>query len=420
MTTKILKKTLIKSHPFLEGKIEQGIDSKKRFDVNLTNGNRLEFKKLSGIKTQSDLEKILNPVGAKVIRPAFASAAPKYKNCGFLIEWEGYYYSTLLKANAIEKPRKAFSPDNIGLGSKIYTPGDKLKFRQDIIDGLAIECDNNTKLFLAIVSMLDYVEFGSPLSTDLIKMKTSDLNEIICDFGEVVCAYRDLLLGIAKKEIKFPIKSNEKVVDYWRDDEIISVKGPKGGGKLNLVLYKEVLINQSDIGKFLLAHSEHNREDYFKYAAKICPWVNAIANLVGGTSINDLKQFISIPRSFDKFYQLLSDKTFPGIGLPKKNQAAIWRMRWEEEQSLNPIWFSIITVMTRWGKTNQKTINEISEIMKPLFSTEKFININIDGINITIDEVFFKDVETWSTHYHSNAGGAWANWPSILVSEKND
>jgi hypothetical protein len=317
----------------------------------------------------------------------------------------------------VEKSRKAFSPDNIGLGGKTYTPLNIAQFRQDIINGLTIECGDDTKLFSAIVSMLDYIEFRTPLSAALLNIKKKDLNPIICDFGEVVCAYRDLRLGIAKKEIKFPIKSNETVVDYWRDGKVISVKGPMGGGKLNLVLYASRLTSQTDVGRFLLAHAEHNRENYFKYAAKICPWINSIATLVGGTSIDNLKYFVQTPESFDEFYQLLKSKNFPGVGLPKKRWEGDWRRRWEQEQSLDPIWFSIITLVTRWGQTNQDTIAEISKIMKPLFSTEKFVNISIKDVNITTTEISFKDVNTWITHYHSNAGGAWANWPSIRVSD---
>jgi hypothetical protein len=415
MTKKLFKKEFNYRYPSLRGILEESIDSKKRFDREFTDGKKLTFSKDSEITSQTQLEKILTLMGATVIRPSEVSK--KFKNCGFLIEWEGKHYSTLIRSMIVEKSRKAFSPDNIGLGGKTYTPLNIAQFRQDIINGLTIECGDDTKLFSAIVSMLDYIEFRTPLSAALLNIKKKDLNPIICDFGEVVCAYRDLRLGIAKKEIKFPIKSNETVVDYWRDGKVISVKGPMGGGKLNLVLYASRLTSQTDVGRFLLAHAEHNRENYFKYAAKICPWINSIATLVGGTSIDNLKYFVQTPESFDEFYQLLKSKNFPGVGLPKKRWEGDWRRRWEQEQSLDPIWFSIITLVTRWGQTNQDTIAEISKIMKPLFSTEKFVNISIKDVNITTTEISFKDVNTWITHYHSNAGGAWANWPSIRVSD---
>lgn len=414
-TPKLFKKAFNEMYPLLKGAVEEGVDSKKRFNRELTDGRKLTFVKDCAVTSQTELEKLLSLMGGIVIRPSEVSA--KFKNCGFLIEWKGKHYSVLLRSMIVEKSRKAFSPDNIGLGGKTYTPAGIAQFRQDIINGLTRECGDDTKLFSAIVSMLDHVEFGTPLAADLLKMKKKDLNPIVCDFGEVVCAYKDLLLGIAKKEIKFPFKSNEKVVDYWRDGNVISVKGPQGGGKLNLVIYLNMLTTQSDIGKFLLAHAEHNRENYFKYAAKLCPWINTIATLVGGTTIQHLEKFILTNGSYDKFYQLLKDKDFPGVGLPKKNQAVDWRRRWEQEHSLNPIWFSIITVMTRWGQVDKKTITEISSVMKPLFSTEKFVNISIDSVNIKTTEIFFKDVNTWITHYHSNAGGAWANWPSIRVLE---
>jgi hypothetical protein len=415
MTKKLFKKEFNDRYPSMRGVLEESIDSKKRFDRELTDGKKLTFNKNSEITSQSQLEKLLVSMGGTVIRPAEVSK--KFKNCGFLIEWQGNYYSVLLRAMVVEKSRKAFTPDNIGLGGKTYTPLGIAQFRQDIIKGLTVECRDNTKLFSAIVSWLDYIEFGTPLSTALLNIKKKDLNPIVCDFGEVICAYRDLLLGIAKDEIKFPIKSNEKVVDYWRDGKVISVKGPLGGGKLNLVRYKTGLTSQTTVGRFLLAHAEHNREDYFKYAAKICPWVKEVATLVGGTSVANLECFVQTTGSFDSFYQLLKGKDFPGIGLPKKRWEGDWRRRWEEEQSLDPIWFSIITLVTRWGQTDQDTIAEISKIMKPLFSTEKFVNINIKDVTITTTEISFKDIDTWITHYHSNAGGAWANWPSIRVLE---
>jgi hypothetical protein len=401
----------------LAAELDEQVDSKKRFDAPLTNGKRLIFTKSSAIDSQQKLEKLIAPLNGTVIKASVASGGTKYKNCGFLVFWNGTHYSTLLKAMATEKPRKAFSPDNIGLGGKVYSPGAITQFRQDIINGLTVECGIDTKLFDAVVSLLLNVETAAPLSADFLKMKSKDLNSIICDFGEVLCAYQDLFAGVAKNEIKFPIKSNEIVVDYWRDGKIISVKGPQGGGKLNLVKYLTGLTGQSDISNFLLAHAKHNREDYFKYAAKICPWINEIVLLIGGTTVQDLEKFIRVPGSYDKFYQLLNGDLFPRVGVPKKNQAVDWRRRWEQEYSLNPIWFSIITLMTRWGQVDKKTITEVSSVMKPLFSTEKFVNISIDSVNIKTTEIFFKDVDTWITHYHSNAGGAWANWPSIRVSE---
>jgi hypothetical protein len=416
-TKRLFQQAYYNKYPLLKNTLTESVDSKKRFDRELTDGRKLTFGKDSGITSCSQLETLLLSMGGKVVRPAIVSGSPRFKNCGFLIEWQGRHYSALLRPLMTEKARKAFSPDNIGLGGKTYTTSDVVQFRQDITNGLRNECSDDTQLFLAIGSMLDNIEAKTPLSIHLLKIKKPVLNSIVCDFGEVLCAYSDLQLGIAKNKIEFPLKSNEPGVDYWRDGEVISVKGPQGGGKLNLVLYKLGLTSDSDVGKFLLAHAEHNREDYFKYAAKICPWVNAVAKLIGGTSIDNLKHFVQTPGSFDEFYKLLKGSTFPGVGLPKVKQVSDWQRRWEEEQSLNPLWFSIITLMTRWGQTDKNTITKVSEIMKPLFSTERFANISIEGLNIVSNEVPFKDVTTWETHYHSNAGGAWANWPSIRVKE---
>ena len=416
-TKRLFQQAYYNKYPLLKDTLMESVDTKKRFDRELTDGRKLTFSKDSEIKSDSELKQLLVSMGGTVVGPAKVSGSPKFDNCGFLIKWQDNHYSVLIKALVVEKLRKAFAPDNIGLAGKTYTPSQTIEFRKDIVAGLTAECGDDAKLLLSLLSILNHIEFGTPLSTDLFKMKKSELNEIICDFGEVVCAYQDLLLGIAKKDIKFPMKSNETVVDYWRDGEVISVKGPLGGGKLNLVLYAAGLTSKTNVGRFLLAQANHKREDYFKYAAEICPWVDSAAKLIGGTSIEKLEHFVQTTGSFDSFYKLLKEPTFPGVGLPKVKQESDWKRRWEEEQSLNPIWFSIITLMTRWGQTEKDTIAAISEIMKPLFSTERFININIDGVNIVRNEVPFKDVTTWETHYHSNAGSAWANWPSIRVKE---
>jgi len=416
-TKRLFQQAYCNKNPLLKGTLTELVDRKKRFDRELTDGKKLTFSKDSEITSLLQLEKLLVSMGGKVIRPSKVSGSPKFDSCGFLVGWQGSHYSVLLKAMVVEKSRKSFAPENLALAGKTYTPADIAEFRKDIVAGLTAECGGDAKLLSALLSTLTHVENGTPLSADLIKMKKTELNPIVCDFGEVLCAYRDLRLGIAKREIKFPLKSNETVVDYWRDGTVISVKGPKGGGKLNLVMYKLGLTLESDVGRLLLAHAEHNREDYFKYAAKICHWVNSVAKLIGGTSIENLTRFVQTPGSFDSFYHLLRSNDFPGVGLPKRRGEEDWKRRWEEEQSLNPIWFSIITLMTRWGQTDQDTIAKVSEIMKPLFSTERFANISIEGVNIVSSEVPFKDVTTWETHYHSNAGGAWANWPSIRVKE---
>lgn len=414
---KLFKKAFDTAHSITDKHfLSETVDTKKRFDPALTDGKRLAFSKSSKIIGREQLENILAPMGAIVVGPAKASAGTQYKDCGFLVKWNDTHYSTLLKAMAL--PRKSFSPDRLGIGGKVYSKSDLVQFRADIEAGVKNACDTDNKLYNAVISMLDNVEFSTPLSHDLLKLNKKVLNPIICDFGEVVCAYKDLLSNKVKK-IEFPTKSNQEVVDYWRDGKIISVKGPLGGGKLNLVAYKDKLskLPESKVLNFLLAHSTHNRESYFEYASEICPWVKNIKDLVGGTTVNHLQIFVNKKGSFDTFYNLLKTKNFPGVGVPKTNQKDVWRRVWEQEQSLDPIWFSIITLMTRFGATDKPVIKLITDIMRPLFTTEKFLNISVSGDNLMFDEILFKDVKSWSTHYHSNAGGAWANWPSIKILE---
>lgn len=411
---KLFKRTLIERYPELRNAVDEHVDTKKRYNADLTAGKRISFKKNCKVGTQEDLVQILESIGGIVVRPAKCSGTPIYENCGFLVLWSGDYYSVLVKGMAVEKPRKAFSPDNIGLGGKSYSSNDLQRFRQDVIVGLRKECGTDQVLFDSVISLLDNIQEGLPVHPHFLKLKTKARNKILCDFGEVVCAFRSLQSG---KEIRFPVKSNEAVADFWEDGEIRSVKGPAAGGKLNLMIYSNKLNGSSNIGKFLLAQANHDRESYFRYAALICPWIDEIVNMVGGFTVQALEKFVNSPGSYDKFYQMLKSPSWPGVGIPKRRWESDWRRRWEQERSLDPIWFSIITVMTRWGESDPETIKKISQEVNPLFSTEKFVIIALEGVNIQIIEKPFKDIESWTTHYHSNAGAAWANWPSIKVLE---
>lgn len=418
--SKLFKKKFEETYPDLVGIVSESVDSKKRFDRELTDGKRIAFSKSSTVDSRDALEKLISPIGGRVVRPAKVSGGIVYANCGFLVEWNGTHYSVLLKAMADGISRKSLAPKNLGFNGKSYTVDSLGQLLQDVKDCLQSQTfiyKDQTNIVKSLISLVDHVVGGTPIADEFFKLSEKDQKIILCDFGEILCMIADLDSGKAK-EIKIAGNSNENVSDFLRDGQVISVKGPNAGYKLNLVAYNEKLTGQTNADKFLKSMASHNREDYFKYAAALCPWVKDIADLVGGTTTEDLKNFVRKPNSHDQFYNLLRTANFPGVGLPKSSKEEDWRRRWEEEHSLDPICFSIITVMSYWGSTDKKTVNEITNIMKPLTSTEKFVTIDIVDKRVRIRELAFSEIKSWGTHYHSNAGGAWTNWPGVKALEE--
>lgn len=412
--SKLLENAIVKSMPELKGSVKEAPDKKKRFELDLTDGKMLKFERTSGISGRDGLQNVIKSIGATVVRSTKASQDEIYNNCGWLIKWNDLHYVVLLKADAQEKPRKSFSPDGLSLNGRTYNKSELKQFRTDILNAIKQKCGKDKKLYNELVSLIENVENKSTILSSFFDRSQKQRNKIICDFGEVLCPYSDLY-SEKGNVIKFAPNSNTPVWDHLLDEKVRSVKGPGGGGKLVLTPYD--IKDKSDVGQLLRSMSLHDRELYFSSSSKICPWIESIAQLVGGTTVQSLENFIRKNGSFDEFYSMISQDPFPGVGIPKTRFAANWRRRWEKEFSLDPIWFSIITVMTFWGQTDLNTIKKITKIVNPLFSTEKFVNIRVESSNIAMDEVSFVDVKQWELHYHSNAGGAWANWPSIRVKE---
>ena len=406
-----LRNTIIKKYPALKNLITEKSDNRWVADT------VIKFEKDTSINSQQALNDILISVGGNITGSGKASGGSRYKNCGFIGNWSGKQYMFLLKSLATGHQRKAFTPDKLGLKGKSYD-NDSKTFRSDIINGLSQICINDPNHLLGLISLIDNVENNTPISQYFLSLDTEEIKKIICDFGEVLAAYREHLNNAGV--VRFSVGANEKVADYYTNEEIRSVKGPGTGGKLNLKMYEPILREEPSVyGKFLhsLAFEDPkyktNRDAWFLYSSQICPWLKTLSEKIGGTTMHDVNQYVK-NNTFDNFYGLLYTDLFPGVGLPTTlSQKDLWMKRWEVGDT-NPIYFTLNTLMNKWGQTDATTVNEITKIIKKMFTTEKFVYIALDGVNIKFSDEAFTDVTHWGTEYHSNAQSAWNNWMGVM------
>lgn len=406
-----LRNEIIKKYPTLKNLITEKSDNRWAADT------VVKFEKDTLVNSQQELDNILKSLGGCITGTGKASGGTRYKNCGFIGNWNQRQYMFLLKGLATGHQRKAFTPNKLGLKGKSYN-NDSTTFRSDIISGLTQICVNDPAHLSGLISLIDNIETGTPVNQHFLNLKTEEIKKIMCDFGEVLAAYREHLNGAGT--IRFSAGANEKIADYYTNEEIRSVKGPGAGGALNLKMYEAILRKETSVyGKFLhsLAFEDPkhktNRNAWFLYSSQICPWLTTISEWIGGTTMQDVEKYVK-NNTFDNFYNLLYNDTFPGVGLPTTtDQKDLWKKRWEAGDT-NPIYFTLNTLMNKWGQSNADTIDEITKIMKKMFTTEKFVYIALDGVNIKFKDSAFTDVTHWGTEYHSNAQSAWNNWMGVM------
>lgn len=334
---------------------------------------------------------------------------------GGYIRWQnksvGVLYGVASKGKS---ERKRWSPESLGLGG--FITNDLKDFRNKIVEGLIAINEPNIDLF---ISLLDNMEFGTPIK-DTVFLETNK-SKITSDFGEILAAFDDVKKGF---RIKFSSKSNQKVVDYsvlienrWKE---VSVKNPKGGGKVNLSDYVDLIdISTDNIhAKILYAIGSHNRDNLFKLTASVCPQVQKLADIVGGTS-KEAKNFYVQTHTYDEFYnQIKTDPLFvfktETLGLPSeqdwKPTECTPRSLWKQG-SLDPLDFTLNTLVNRfWGESN---IEGISKVVTKFLNKPKFKVVDISKGNVIITEKEFKDVSKWKTVYWSRATKAWHNWMAV-------
>lgn len=329
------------------------------------------------------------------------TGSPIYKGQGFDVTWNNNLVGILFgvaKEGNIE--RKKYTPKALGLNGATFT--DTKVFRQNIVTSLeSVETDK--QIFNCLISMLDNIEGrGSITDHPFLKQNT---NKITSDFGEILAAYKSCLSG---KEISFPYNSNNNIADYYVNGKAYSAKGRKAGGKVNLVDYKNLISLDSDAGNLLYSLADHNKNDFFKYAAKLCTEANELAVWVGGTDENAVKTFIA-NTSYDSFYNKVT-KQFGGLGVPLTSKDERPRQLWAQGDT-NPFYFTLNTIVHRfWGVKNS---DQITEIVSKFLNAAIFVHIDIQNLNIDIREVPFKNIDKWQTAYWSRATKAWHNWMAV-------
>lgn len=343
---------------------------------------------------------------------------------GGRINWAGNNIGVLYGiAKEGHSERKRWTPESLGFGG--YSTDNITDFKNKIIDGLKNIGEQEIDLF---INLLSNIESKTPIKeTSFLKNNKS---KITSDFGEILAAYDDVNNGF---KIKFSSKSNQKVIDYstfieneWKD---ISVKNPKGGGKVNLSDYVD-LIDCTDPknipAHILYAIGSYNRDKLFELAALDCAQVKKISEIVGGTSKEARMKYVK-EHSYDEFYdQIKSNKLFvlkhEPLGVPNQQEwkpneltpKAMW-----ENGSLHPIDFTLNTLISRfWGESN---VEGISKVVVKFLNKPKFKIVDIVNGNVIISEVEFKHVNKWKTIYWSRATSAWHNWMAVEpVKEKYD
>ena len=201
--------------------------------------------------------------------------------------------------------------------------------------------------------------------------------------------------------------SNNAVADFVEDTVPVSVKNPKGGGKVNLSAYRDLIDTSTDTGRLLYAIANHDKAEFFAVAARVSPLIEKIAALVGGTSVESVQCWVA-KTDYHDFYNLI--RSWPEckmLGIPDPGRAeALWK-----QHSTEPFYFTINTLLNRcWGQSRD---NGVSAVVRAFLTRPVFKRVNIVGENVVFETVRFDSVEHWGTCYWSRATAAWHNWMGV-------
>lgn len=328
------------------------------------------------------------------------SRTPDYADQGIIVEWNNTTVGIQFNVPKDGRmSRKEFTPDALGLNGCTFNTPQELKLA--VKKGLG-----DHKLSVCLLSMLDNISDSNKPIINLSDIDKKDIGRITSDYGEIIGAYSYLL---KKQSVYFPKGSNHKIADFYANKKAVSAKGRKAGGKVNLSSWAEFISQDTITGKFLYSIATHNRNDFVKYAAMLCPEVNNIVKMAGGSTREDLKNLVNT-MSYDEFYNYIgSTPSHKGLGVPS-GQTSILKSLWESGD-LNPIDFTINTLVNRlWGENATK---EISNVVCDFLHGPVFIMIDIKDNSCIINELEFSDVKDWKTVYWSRATKAWHNWISV-------
>lgn len=359
----------------------------------------LRFMTGNGIDTFSNLLDNLTNLNLKYKSAGYKhfSRSPDYADQGLIVEYNGEEVGiqfNVQKEGRIR--RKGLTPDSLGLSGKTFSDAESLyNLVKKNISGEEFED--------VLLSMLDSVKHSSDVK-GIDKIQPQDISRITSDFGEILGAYQSL---INKNTVSFPNVSNEPIADYYENDQPVSAKGRKTGGKVNLSHWKTFIDQKTLTGKFLYSIADHNRDDFFQYASMLCPEIKKISDMVGGTSVEKVEKYVS-NNTYDSFYNYIKQtEAHKGLGIPDEGRP---RELWNQG-STDPFYFTINTLVSRlWG---HNAVNEITDVVKSFLKKPKFIAVDIIDNKIVTNEIEFSNVKQWKTAYWSRATKAWHNWMAV-------
>ena len=309
--------------------------------------------------------------------------------------------------------RKRWAPGALGLNG--YETDSKVEFKNKVIKGLN-DINENDETIRLLISLLGDAPI---LETQFLK---DNRTKIVSDFGEIMSAYKHVSDGY---RIRFSKKSNEAVNDYyilinnaWTP---VSVKDAKTSNKVVLSALEGCFFPATAAGKFLKAVSEHDKDNFFKYAAEVSPQIKILANIIGGTTQNDIQNYVN-SHSYNDFYnQIKSNSSFilkkKVLGIPREEPENSDNVTPREHWArgfLDPFNFTLNT-LTRafFGR-----IDGITSIVFEYLRGIVFIMVEIKNGVSTFTEQRAEHVNRWTLEYHSRATAAWGNWMGIKPVEE--
>lgn len=360
----------------------------------------LRFHLKSGIESIDTLTRELTKLKIKYRFTNIYTRTPNYKGNGVEIEWNGDCIGLLVaNHNKGGVNRKQYTPDALKLNGLSFTKPRELRIA---LEETLVKDKRKELLF----SLLDNIQYGNtvPLLTECTK---EDINRISCDFGEVIVAFDRLLKGFS---VKFPEGSNNPLVDVICNEEKISVKGHNASNNINLSKFKNYIDRSTDIGAFLYSLASHDRSLFLQMSFKVCHPLGDLYNWIGGSSVEDLKNFTKRV-SYDEFYSYIrSNKRFKGLGVPLKDEKP--RELWLNGD-LNPFFFTLNTLVANLWNKEQK--EQITKLVNNLDLDIVYVKVEIKNNNVLLKETNSTACKEWTTKYWSRAYAAFHNWMGVVV-----
>jgi hypothetical protein len=370
-------------------------------------GTRVKFNDATGVRSFEDLQKILAPLGIKKFKKIELSGRTKYKNRGYLIEWQGHAIKILLNSSDQKQgfyPRKTFSPEKLGLGGYCAVQADSTEVTRKAVASIKSSLIVAKEHKPIIIDLLESCNQDREFGSHPWLKESGELSNLESDLGEVLaCIYS----ARAGHKVSIPVTSNNGLKDFDEDDVPVSVKSPKGGS-VALGQFADIMTKGNAVEQVLWSFGNRDKETMFLASSRSAGIIKDLSKLVGGTTITAVENFV-INTDYDYFYKWIREhKDNPdGLGVPEQGvPKKLWQLG-----DTNPFYFTLCTLINRiWSVKHQA---EVSAALKKILTGPKFYDVKIDlsSRRVIITEQRFEDVENWTTHYWSRATAAFHNWP---------